>query len=75
MLRLPTFVPRLRLGVGRGKDEARKPQMVQHVLSAFDKNDEDLVSEVVAAACQQITCWLDEGIQQAMNRFNGSVKR
>ena len=32
------------------------------------------MEEVLERACQQVECWLGEGIQAAMNKFNGTVK-
>jgi hypothetical protein len=32
------------------------------------------MGKVLTAACDQLECWLRDGIQKAMNRFNGIVE-
>lgn len=59
-------VPRLRLGVGPvppGDSE------IDFVLTPFAPGEE--VAEVVARGCAATRCWLSEGVEAAMNRFNG----
>jgi hypothetical protein len=31
------------------------------------------VEEVLDRACRQVECWLDAGMKQAMNNFNGAA--
>ena len=62
---------RQRLGIGR-KDGAR--EITGHVLSPFGKDEAELLEIVLTRACDQIECWLREGILQAMNRYNGKPK-
>jgi len=61
---------RLRIGIGR-TDGAR--EITGHVLGRFSSTDAALVDKVLTVACDQAECWLDAGIQKAMNRFNGVV--
>jgi peptidyl-tRNA hydrolase, PTH1 family len=61
---------RLRLGIGR-RDGAR--EITDHVLSRFDRAEMALMKKVLNRAAGQAECWLDEGIQKAMNRFNGTI--
>jgi PTH1 family peptidyl-tRNA hydrolase len=61
---------RLRIGIGR-KDGAR--QITDHVLGRFSKAEAALMERVLTAAADQLECWLDAGIQKAMNQFNGVV--
>lgn len=56
---------RLRVGVGRGGDTA------DHVLATFKPGERELASEAVAAGADAAELWLREGIEAAMNRFNG----
>jgi PTH1 family peptidyl-tRNA hydrolase len=63
--------PRLRVGIGRDGPGAR--QISGYVLSAFRKNEAELLEKVLQKACDQIECWLAEGPGPAMNRFNGTV--
>jgi PTH1 family peptidyl-tRNA hydrolase len=57
--------PRLRLGVGRGGDNAR-----QRVLSRFSKEEEQELPEIIAAGAACVLLWRAEGIITAMNRCN-----
>ncbi|HEX4342663.1 MAG TPA: aminoacyl-tRNA hydrolase [Verrucomicrobiae bacterium] len=61
---------RLRIGIGR-KDAAR--EITGHVLGKFDKAEAALMEKVLTAAGDQAECWLRDGIQKAMNQFNGVV--
>jgi PTH1 family peptidyl-tRNA hydrolase len=56
--------PRLRVGIGRGVGA------VDHVLSTFDKEEREAITEVVAAAADGVLAWLNEGIVPAMNLVN-----
>ena len=59
---------RLRIGIGR-KDGAR--EITGHVLGKFNKTEMAVMKKVLMAAADQMECWLDAGIQKAMNQFNG----
>ena len=61
---------RLRIGIGRRKGER---EITDHVLGRFDSAEAKLVGKVLTVACDQVECWLDAGIQKAMNQFNGVV--
>jgi peptidyl-tRNA hydrolase, PTH1 family len=61
---------RLRIGIGR-KDGAR--EITNHVLGRFDAGEGALLEKVLSRASEQIECRLDDGIERAMNQFNGVV--
>ena len=63
---------RLRIGIGRTASGAR--QITNHVLGKFSANEEKLLEEVLMRASDQVECWLDAGIEKAMNQFNGVVE-
>jgi PTH1 family peptidyl-tRNA hydrolase len=63
--------PRLRVGIGREAGSAR--EITGYVLADFGRADRELLDKVLARACDQVECWLADGIQAAMNRFNGKV--
>ncbi len=63
--------PRLRLGIGRKGPEQR--EISGHVLGRFGTDEWKEFEQVLAHSAQQAECWLNEGAEQAMNRFNGSV--
>ena len=62
--------PRLRVGIGRppGGMEA-----ADYVLQPFDPEEQPLVEAVVEQAVAAVLCWLGEGIEAAMERYNGIV--
>jgi len=62
--------PRLRLGIGRREDDGR--QISQYVLERFAAAERPAVAEVLNRAGQQVECWLNAGLKQAMNQFNGA---
>jgi PTH1 family peptidyl-tRNA hydrolase len=68
-LATPAFA-RLRLGIGR-KDGAR--EITDYVLDRFEATEAALMEKVLDRAADQVECWLDEGIEKAMNQFNGSL--
>lgn len=63
---------RLRLGIGR--KEAVVREITGHVLGRFTAEETDIFGQVLKHAVAQVTCWLDEGIEKAMARFNGQVR-
>jgi peptidyl-tRNA hydrolase, PTH1 family len=62
---------RLRIGIGRTADGRR--EITGHVLGTFASTESVLVEKVLAAAAAQADCWLENGIEMAMNRFNGAA--
>jgi PTH1 family peptidyl-tRNA hydrolase len=63
--------PRLRLGIGRRAEDDR--EITDYVLGRFTATEASVVKEVLDRAGQQVECWLSDGIQAAMNKFNGAV--
>ena len=63
--------PRLRLGIGRREEDGR--QISNYVLGQFAAAERPAVEEVLDRACRQVECWLDAGMKQAMNNFNGAA--
>jgi PTH1 family peptidyl-tRNA hydrolase len=58
---------RLRVGVGRpgpGDDQ------IEHVLGRASTEDQGLVDAAVETAVEVIACYLSEGVETAMNRYN-----
>lgn len=68
-----TELPRLRIGIGRNDPVDR--QITDYVLSHFRSDEMEMLGKVLTRACEQIECWLAQGILEAMNRFNGSLER
>ncbi len=66
-LRTDAF-PRIRLGIGappEGRDR------VSYVLGRFSGEEEDLIAPAIDRVAATVKCILEEGIDAAMNRFNG----
>ncbi len=60
-------IPRVRLGIGclpEGEDP------VDYVLGRFSQEDSLVLNRALESAVDAAECWLEEGIDAAMNRFN-----
>ena len=66
ILRTQAF-PRMRLGIG---PPAQGQDSVDFVLGRFSKEESTAVDRTVETAVKAMECWLEEGIDIAMNRFN-----
>jgi PTH1 family peptidyl-tRNA hydrolase len=58
---------RVRIGVGR----KGSGDLADHVLGEWAAGDRKLMDESTARAAEAVICWLEEGVERAMNRFNG----
>lgn len=56
---------RLRIGIGRVAGS-----QTPHVLGAFAAEEEPLIDEAVKRAADAVECWVAEGPDAAMNKFN-----
>ncbi|MEE9208026.1 MAG: aminoacyl-tRNA hydrolase [Gemmatimonadota bacterium] len=61
---------RVRIGVGRPQDD--RIQMSEYVTAAPLPFEEETILEAFEVMAEAIECWLREGIEPAMNRFNNS---
>jgi PTH1 family peptidyl-tRNA hydrolase len=59
---------RLRVGIGRSGSTR---ETVDHVLSTFRSDERELAEEAIATAADAVEVWLREGIDAAMNAYNG----
>jgi peptidyl-tRNA hydrolase, PTH1 family len=59
---------RLRVGIGR---PGSSRVTVNHVLATFKPAERELAAESIAAAADAVELWLRDGIEAAMNEFNG----
>jgi peptidyl-tRNA hydrolase, PTH1 family len=57
---------RLRIGIGR----PALGNPVDYVLNAFSPDEESIINEVIKLVEPIVACYLNEGIAQAMNRYN-----
>ena len=62
---------RLKVGIGRTKDGRR--EITNYVLGKFSSEEKLLLEKVLQRASDQAECWVADGIEKAMNRFNGVV--
>lgn len=58
--------PRVKVGVGGPKDN-----LVSHVLGKFSKEERKVVDETLDTVAATVICILTEGVNSAMNKFNG----
>ena len=63
--------PRLRLGIGPPPLEMSARDFV---LSPFDEKELSLVERLVERAALAAECWVKEGLEAAMSRYNGPVE-
>lgn len=59
---------RLRIGI----EQVAGERMVGHVLSPFSRQEEEVIGPAVVKAADAVECWLAEGMDTAMNRYNKS---
>lgn len=64
-------VPRLRLGIAPVDGLEVDIDLVDFVLSGFSSQEEDAAREQIERAADACELWLAEGVEAAMNRFNG----
>jgi len=61
-------VPRLRIGIGRCPTD----EQTDYVLGEPDQEENTLINQGVGRAKEAAICWLQEGIDAAMTKFNSS---
>ena len=61
---------RLRVGIDHPAPEGRR-DVVDHVLEPFTASEEEAMEWARQRAGKASLCWLDRGLTQAMNEFNG----
>ena len=61
---------RLRFGIGQ---EQKVYDQVKFVLDPWDKKEEDSLPKIIEKCTEAVICFGLEGINTAMNKFNGSI--
>lgn len=61
-------VPRLRVGIG---EPPPRWAIADYVLSRFNNDEQDVMLETYRRAADAVGCWVSDGINACMNRFNG----
>lgn len=64
-------VPRLRLGIAPEEGFEPGADLAPFVLAGFSAGERERVEELVERAADAVAAWLVEGVEAAMNRFNG----
>ena len=65
--------PRIRVGIGRPQAEGQsisEDAIVNYVLSDFSPQEEAIIKPVIATVSEAIDCFLTQGIETAMSKFN-----
>lgn len=62
---------RLKVGIGRTRQGQR--EITNFVLGKFSSEESKLLDTLLQRAGAQAECWVTDGIQKAMNQFNGVV--
>lgn len=65
--------PRIRVGIGRPQEEEQSTSedaIVNYVLSDFSPQEEAIIKSVIAKVSEAIDCFLTQGIEAAMSKFN-----
>lgn len=65
--------PRIRVGIGRPQIEEQslnEDAIVNYVLSDFSPQEEATIKPVIAKVAEAIDCFLTQGIEAAMSKFN-----
>jgi PTH1 family peptidyl-tRNA hydrolase len=64
-----------RFKIGIGHPASYEDAVLRHVLTGFTPEEASLIAEAVSKAADAVECWLAEGIDAAMNRFNGDYSQ
>lgn len=59
---------RLRIGVGPRPQPS--DDLADYVLDRFTREERKVFDEILTPMMEAVECWMDEGIEVAMNRFN-----
>jgi peptidyl-tRNA hydrolase, PTH1 family len=62
---------RLKVGIGRKREGQR--EITNFVLGKFSSAEAKLLEKIMQRATDQVESWVVDGIEKAMNRFNGVV--
>jgi len=67
--------PRIRVGIGRpmqseGLSNVNEDVIVRYVLSDFSPEEEKAIKSVIVAVAEAIDCFLSQGVEAAMMKFN-----
>lgn len=61
----------VRFKIGIGHPMNCEDAVLRHVLTGFEEDERSAVAEAIQKTADAIECWLSDGVETAMNRFNG----
>jgi PTH1 family peptidyl-tRNA hydrolase len=64
---------RLRVGVGPKPDHV--DDLADHVLERMPRDERLAIEELMPTMCEAVECWIAEGAERAMTRFNRRVRK
>ncbi len=64
--------PRLRIGIGRPPGQMAAPD---YVLQEFSNTDNSIISETLDRAVEAVLTYMVEGLDAAMNQYNGGIEK
>ena len=62
---------RLRFGIGKPTGPNAKERVIGHVLGDFSKEERTTLPDLITKSCDISESWVRDGLQRAMNRWNG----
>ncbi len=63
---------RLRIGVGPKPEHV--DDLADHVLDTMPRTEQRAIEELMPTMCEAVECWMSEGTERAMTRFNRRVR-
>ena len=67
-------IPRLRLGIAPEVGFSNDEELSEFVLAPFANEESDIVGRTIERAAEACECWLRDGSEMAMSRYNGSCR-
>ena len=64
---------RLRIGVGPVPPGLE--DLADYVLGAFSREERETLEALLPGMAEAVECWVEEGIERAMNRFNRAAEK
>lgn len=64
---------RLRIGVGPAPDGL--DDLADFVLAEFSREEVEELDRLLPTMAEAVECWVEEGVERAMNRFNRAAER
>ena len=66
-------IPRLRIGIGKPSINSNF-DYASYVLSNFNNNEKDKISEVIQLSTEAIKTVIEDGLEKAMRKYNRKIE-